>query len=140
MREREDIERVVAECVGRVLALEPSEVKSEHELMGDLGAESLDLVELMYLLEAEFGFRLEQRDLSLTAQLGLSEQETHVGEVITPRALEALRERFPDKKDMLVQGVTRRQLAPLLTVGAIVEAMSQRLAAAEEATPGASGG
>ncbi len=63
----------VAKCVAEVLARQPGEVKPGSRLMNDLGADSLDLVELMYLLEQEFDIRLSRDDLSLSAQLGIPE-------------------------------------------------------------------
>jgi acyl carrier protein len=126
----DDVTRRVAKCVAQVLALEPDAVAPEARLMDDLGAESLDLVELMYLLEEEFGIRLEQHDMSLTAQLGITEDEIHDHEVLKPRALELLRERFPAAHALLVPGVTRKQLAALLTVAEVARAVRKKLPAA----------
>jgi hypothetical protein len=52
--------------------------------MTDLAADPLDLVELMFLLEQEFGIRLTREDLSLSAQLSLPDEELRTGEVLTP--------------------------------------------------------
>lgn len=136
------IDEAVAEgvkrCVRRVLALAPEKVSLTSRLMVDLGAESLDLVELMYLLEAEFSIRLEQDDLSLSRQLGLPEAELHRGEVLTPTALELLRRRHPDAGDLLREGITRRELAALLTVGEVARTVARKLAVTGEprALPG----
>lgn len=130
----DDVGQRVAKCVAQVLALDLVDIKLESRLMDDLGAESLDLVELMYVLEAEFGIRLEQRDMSLTAQLGLSEDEVHVAEVLTPKAIAMLRERFPGNESLLEEGVTRKQLAELLTVQAVARAVERKSATAS-ATP-----
>lgn len=118
----------VGRCVAEVLALEPDDISPTSRLMDDLGADSLDLVELMYLLENEFDIRLSQQDMSLTAQLGLPEEELHREEVLTPAALEALRERFPEAREFLVAGLLRRQLAALITVQEVARAVDRRLA------------
>jgi acyl carrier protein len=123
----EQVQERVAKCVAQVLALSPGEIRADARLMEDLGAESLDLVELMYVLEAEFGIVLEQDDLSLSAQLGLSDAEIHRGEVLTDRALELLRQRFPGSEQLLVPGVTGRQLGALLTVAEVARAVSTKL-------------
>jgi len=125
------MDEVVARVAGRVaevLALAPAEVQPGSRLMVDLGADSLDLVELMFLLEQEFGIRMSREDLSLSAQLGLSEEELRHGEVLTPRALELLRQRFPDGGEALREGATRRDLAALLTVEEIARSVRTRLA------------
>ena len=117
----------VVKCVGEVLAAEPEEITAQASLMEDLGADSLDLVELMYLLEQEFAVALGQQDLSLSAQLGIPEAEIHHDEVLTPKALELLRERYPDARGLLVDGIERQHLAALLTVGEVARAMERKL-------------
>ena len=62
----ETIERV-GKCVAEVLALDPDQVQPHSRLMDDLNADSLDLVELMYLLEQEFDITLSRKDLSIAA-------------------------------------------------------------------------
>lgn len=116
----------VRKCLAEVLALDPTTIAPESKLIADLGAESLDLVELMYLLEQEFSIRLEQEDLSLSAQLGLPEDEIHVNEVLTPRALELLQERYP-AEEWLKPGVTRGKLANLLTVAEVAKSLEKKL-------------
>jgi acyl carrier protein len=120
------IERVKS-CISEVLAVKASEVGEDASLIGDLGADSLDLVELMFLLERQFGVRLAQDDLRLTKQLGLSEEEIHSNEVVTPVARERLLQLFPNAGQLLVEGVTRRQLAVLLTVRQVARAIEEKL-------------
>ena len=117
----------VARCVAEVLARQPGEVKPGSRLMSDLGADSLDLVELMYLLEQEFDIQLSREDLSLSAQLGIPEEAIHHDEVLTPRALELLRLRFPGSQKILVEGIQRKHLAALLTVEEVARAVDRKL-------------
>lgn len=119
----EKVRNVVAELV----ALDPSEVHADSRLMEDLGADSLDLVEMIYLLEQELGVRLDRNDLSLSAQLGIPEDQLHHNEVLTPRALELLRERFPAAGALLQAGVVRKQLAQLLTVEEVARSVRRKL-------------
>lgn len=118
----------VKSSLSEVLALDPSKIGDGSSLIGDLGADSLDLVELMFVLERQFGVRLTQDDLRLTRQLGLSEEAIHQNEVLTPLALAKLRELFPDSHDVLVEGVNRRQLASLLTVRHVAASIESKLA------------
>jgi acyl carrier protein len=119
----------VSRCVAEVLAIEPDEVARDSTLMDSLGADSLDLVELMYLMEQEFDITLHKDDMSLTAQLGLAEEAIHDNEVLTPRALELLRERFPSGQTILVEGISRKHLAALITVEEVARSVARKLAA-----------
>lgn len=123
-------------CVAEVLALDPAAIAPTARLMEDLGADSLDLVELMYLLEQEFDIVLSRDDLSLSAQLGLPEEELHQNEVLTPQAIALLRERFPSARDLLVQGISRRHLAALLTVSEVASAVARKITMAAPSDPG----
>lgn len=131
------IERVKS-CLAEVLALDSATISADASLIDDLGADSLDLVELMFVLERGFGVRLTQDDLRLTRQLGLSDEEIHENEVLTPLAIERLRERFPDSAALLVPGVTRHQLAALLTARQIAASIDAKLAtvSGQEHAPG----
>ncbi len=124
--DQEIIDRVRG-CVAEVLALDEEEVEASSSLITNLGAESLDLVELMYLLENEFSILLSRSDVSISAQLGLPEEEVHNDEVLTARALELLRARFPDAGDILREGATLNGLAELLTVEEVARSVAAKM-------------
>jgi acyl carrier protein len=128
----ERLVELVRTCVAEVLAIDPAGITPQSRLMDDLGADSLDLVELMYLFEQKLEIRLGERDISLSAQLGLSEDETHDHEVLTPKALTLLRERFPNAQEILKDGISRRHLAALLTVEEVARMLQHKL---EDGTP-----
>jgi acyl carrier protein len=65
-------ERVIA-VTARVLRLDPKDVKPEHHFSRDLGAESIQSVELVANFEEEFGIEMDE-----DAALGVST----VGEAI----------------------------------------------------------
>jgi len=52
-------ERVIA-VAARVLRLDPSEIKPEHAFTTDLGAESVQSVELVANFEEEFGIEMDE--------------------------------------------------------------------------------
>ncbi len=54
---------IVKETLSRVLGLPPDEIDAQSELVGDLGAESLDFVELNALLERGLNFTLPTRSV-----------------------------------------------------------------------------
>jgi acyl carrier protein len=56
MLERKEIEARVKDIVVKQLGVEAEVVKAERSFVDDLGADSLDIVELVMNLEEEFGF------------------------------------------------------------------------------------
>ncbi len=52
-------ERVVA-VTARVLQLDPSEIKPEQSFTVDLGAESVQSIELVAMFEEEFGIEMDE--------------------------------------------------------------------------------
>ncbi|MCD6255181.1 MAG: acyl carrier protein [Deltaproteobacteria bacterium] len=56
------IEERVKEIVANQLGVEPNEVVPEASFVDDLGADSLDLVELIMAMEEEFGVEVPDED------------------------------------------------------------------------------
>lgn len=54
------VEERVKAVTGRVLNVEPAEIRPEHSFTFDLGAESIQSVELVAAYEAEFGIEMEE--------------------------------------------------------------------------------
>ena len=54
------VEERVKAIAARVLGLEPDEIKSEHSFTEDLGAESVQSIELVAMFEEEFGIEMDE--------------------------------------------------------------------------------
>ena len=59
-------ERVIA-VTARVLRLDPTEIKIPHAFTTDLGAESVQSIELVAMFEEEFGIEMDE-DAALSVQ------------------------------------------------------------------------
>ena len=57
-----DIEAKVKDAVAEQLGLRVDEIKNEASFMDDLGADSLDLVELVMAFESSFGITIPDED------------------------------------------------------------------------------
>ena len=57
-----DIEKRVKKIVAEQLGVNEAEVKNESSFVNDLGADSLDTVELVMALEEEFGCEIPDED------------------------------------------------------------------------------
>ncbi|MCS7166533.1 MAG: acyl carrier protein [Gemmatales bacterium] len=68
---REDIEKRVVETIAEQLGVNRSEVKRETNLLTDLNADSLDVVEIIMQLEEEFQIKIpdaEQEKIQTVGQ------------------------------------------------------------------------
>ncbi|MGN0788188.1 MAG: acyl carrier protein [Candidatus Onthoplasma sp.] len=57
------MEKKIIEMIAEKLGKKPEELKPEQKLVEDLGADSLDLVELVMTFEDEFGISLPDEDV-----------------------------------------------------------------------------
>ncbi len=54
------VEERVKAVTARILKLDPDEIKPEHSFTVDLGAESVQSVELVAMFEEEFGIEMDE--------------------------------------------------------------------------------
>jgi len=62
-------QRVIA-VTARVLGLDPDQVRPEHVFTTDLGAESVQSVELVAMFEEEFGIEMDEDDALSVQSVG----------------------------------------------------------------------
>ena len=61
------IEERVKAVTARILKLDPDQIKTEHSFTVDLGAESVQSIELVAMFEEEFGIEMEE-DAALSVE------------------------------------------------------------------------
>jgi len=93
---RDDIVAGVCECVAEVVDADPSGVAESQRIIDDLGADSLDLLDLVFQLEQRFRIKITPRDIERRAQRELGETPLEVDGVYTPEALAQLRKALPE--------------------------------------------
>ncbi len=127
--ERTEIFDKIQEILVDALAVDDDEVTNEATLIGDLGAESIDILDISFKLEQEFGFKIAQGELFPE---GIAQDPEYVEDgKITTKGLELLKERVPHfdlanlEADPSVENV-----AKIFTVDALVTFCDQKLQAA----------
>jgi acyl carrier protein len=94
MTPSEEIYGKVATVLVESLNVDEEDVKPESTLQGDLGAESIDFLDVVFRLEREFGIRIP-RDELFPESIFQGDPEFVQDGVITARGLQELRERMP---------------------------------------------
>jgi acyl carrier protein len=115
-------------CVADVLAIDPGKITPAASLIDDLGAESLDFLDLVFRLETDHKIKIPRDGIRLIAQDGLGEGFEQAG-VLTPAALERLRILMPEvAQARLAPGLRSHQIPNLFTVETFVRLVAWRLA------------
>lgn len=112
----EEVETKLRLMLLPVLGIDTVEdVLPHHSLVFDLGAESLDFVELIYLIERDFGVALKMDEIVLSEGMH-SEQDIFQDDNLTLNGYEILRQHFPEHSDKIKQGMSKFALYSLVTV------------------------
>jgi acyl carrier protein len=127
---RDEIMQNVQEVLVDALGVDDDEVTPEATLMGDLGAESIDFLDIVFRLEKAFGIKIQREDL-FPAESLMNDAELVSNGKLTEKGLAELRTRLPhaDLRDF-EEDPDINKLADLFTVNVIVNYVESNLAAA----------
>jgi acyl carrier protein len=124
---RDEIFGEVQEVLVDALGVDDEEVTSEATLMGDLGAESIDFLDIVFRLEKAFEIKIPREELFPAESLMNNPEFVNNGK-LTEVGMVQLREKMPhtnlagfeDDPDI-------NKLGDLFTVGAIVNYVESKL-------------
>ena len=124
---RDEVFQKVKEVLVDALGVDEDEVTPEATLMGDLGAESIDFLDIVFRLEKAFGMKVPREELFPVEGL-MNNAELVSNGKLTDKGLAELRARVPHtnltefEKDPDIN-----KLPNLFTVNAIVNYLDSRL-------------
>jgi acyl carrier protein len=124
---RDDIEQKVQDVLVDALGVDDDEVTAEATLMGDLGAESIDFLDIVFRLEKAFEIKIPREELFPVESLMTDSELIHDGK-LTEKGLAELKERMPHtdltefEKDPEIN-----KMADLFTVNAIINYVENKL-------------
>lgn len=81
----------VRDIIADVLVIDESEIALNSRLIADLGAESIDFLDLVFQLEKEYSIKIPRGQLEKNARGDLTEEEFEKGGVLTAKGLVALK-------------------------------------------------
>lgn len=113
----DELESRVIAVVAEALSMDPSEVNPYSSLIDDLGAESIDFIDIVFRLESEFDMLIPEGDL-WKGSLNLSGDDPQS----IAAAIEPLRARWPAFAwDRFANGIQKSDLPRLITITTIVD-------------------
>lgn len=117
---RDDVFATVRRCVAESLAVEEAKIALESRLIDDLGADSLDFVDIVFMLDKELDVRVQQTDFNFLTRLDFSSPEVMRGSHLTEQVVARLSEWLPAMRTVEDRTqITPRRLFSLITVEAI---------------------
>ena len=124
----EEIFEAFRELASGVLGVRPAEVTMASNLVEELGAESIDLLDLTFLVEEKFGVTIEPNEFEREAKRRIPGGEYERDGVLTEAALSELRALMPEvDPGRFVHGLRKADVPSLLTVGVFVHIISRKL-------------
>ena len=132
MTESEIFEKV-RDAFIEALGVEDDEVEPSSRIFDELGAESLDLLEIVFLLERAFDIKIPRDGVRSASQEGIDPAEYEVDGVLTEKALDKLREVMPEvPADEITPGMTANDIPRLFRVQTFVNMVIELLNAKGE--------
>jgi acyl carrier protein len=127
-----DIDLAVREAVCEALALEADEATPDATLTDELGAESIDLLDVLFRIERSTGVKIHASDLAEHIQGGLADDEfSDDGEIVTEAGLAHLKAIMPQIDPATLLGtLTAERVIDLFSVQNLADLVAQRAALA----------
>ncbi|MER5740973.1 MULTISPECIES: phosphopantetheine-binding protein [unclassified Streptomyces] len=125
-----DILAAVQEAVADALGIEESEVQAEATLLGDLGAESIDLLDILFRIERITGVKVTVADIGELLQGGIPDEEFgDENEVVNDTGLTHLEKVLPQfDRSQLDAPLTADGVLGLFTVQNLIDLLRSRAA------------
>jgi len=124
-----EIYEKVKEAIVDALGVDADEVKPDSVLFDDLGAESLDLLDIVFRLEKAFGIKIPRGGVQqdLLAAEGIKEQDVIVDGALTELGAQKLKERMTEVKgEKIKAGFRIDDIPTLFTVQTFVNIVKQQ--------------
>jgi acyl carrier protein len=116
-----------------VLGVSPEKVRLESVLVSDLGAESIDLLDLSFHIEEKFEVRIEANEIERDAIKRLPGGVYEKNGYLTEAAIGEIRKSLPKlDPDKFAKGLRKMDLPSLLTVSFFVQLIARKLEAKKE--------
>jgi acyl carrier protein len=123
-----EIQSAVQEAVTGALGVGEDEATPDATLMDDLGAESIDLLDILFRVERSTGVKIQASDLGEYIQGGIpDDQFGDANGIVSPEGLEQLKKVMPQiDADELGGKLEAEKVITLFTVGNLADMVAAR--------------
>jgi acyl carrier protein len=127
--QRDEITAAVSQAVVDALGAEPDEVTPDATLLDDLGAESIDLLDILFRLERSLKVKIQAAQLAEYVQGGIPDDEFgDADEIVTEKGLAQLGKVMPQIDPEALRGKLKAQkVMSLFTVDNLVDLVLHRM-------------
>ena len=125
---RDEIFKTVRGVLVDALGVDEEEVKPESTLIGDLGAESIDFLDIVFRLEKAFAIKIPREELFPIENMMTNPEFVKDGK-LTPKGLSEIKSKMPHTDlSSFEKNPDINKLGDLFTVNSIVNYMESKLA------------
>ena len=118
----------VRQLIADALYVDLEQVTADASLMRDLGAESIDFLDIVFRLEKSFGIKIPKGEVEKRARGPLSENEFAINGLIQEKGLARLQKVMPElDASQIKPGLILRDLPSLFTVATFERMVREQL-------------
>ena len=125
-----DVFATVQRCVAESLAIPAQDITLQSRLIDDLGADSLDFVDIVFMLDSELDIKVKDSEFNFITRLDFSSPEVMKSGFLTGDVIGRLEGWLPAMRSVPDRSkITPRQLFSLITIEAMCIVAERRLQA-----------
>ena len=115
-------------CIASTIGIKKEEITLDSSLIIDLGADSLDLLDLVFSIEQAFGIEITRGEIEKRSRASIPEEEYEKDGFLTEKAKDALKAQLPEIDPEKFAGNMRGlDIAKLLTVRVFLRLVKEKL-------------
>lgn len=122
-----NVELKVKKIIAESLCVDLEQINLKSNLIKDLGAESIDFLDIMFRLEKEFNIKIPQREIENNARGNIPPEEFEKDSILQPKGAQRLKELLPEVADDIKAGMSLKELPSVFTVEVLVNIVKRKL-------------
>ena len=127
--QRNEIIDGVKQCLLECVRTEADKITLKSKIIDDLGADSLDLLDIIFTLERKFKIKIKQGEIIKMAQEGMPAEDFQQNDRLMPKGVERLKEVLSEVDvNEIKEGMSTAKIPYLFNVETFVKIVERNLA------------